>query len=93
MDEILANIKEIQECRKNNANWYLDHGYILLEIQALSRATLYPETNVGQQGYYVSRHPIYILGRPDGVEAAPPPPRRQPNEAGGQGNTGETKEG
>lgn len=74
MNEILATIKEVQEGGKNFANWYLERGYILLDIQSGSRAQRYPGgMNASGQQYYVRRNPVYVLGRPEGVEAAPFP--------------------
>jgi len=75
MEELLATIKEVQEGGKRFTNWYLGHGYILLAIQVGARAQKFPETNTGGQQYYVRRNPVYVLGRPEGVEAAPPMPR------------------
>ena len=75
MDELLSSIKEIQEGGKRIANWYLDHGYVLLAIQSAARARRYPEDRPHGQQYYVNHNPVYVLGRPEGVEAAEPPPR------------------
>jgi hypothetical protein len=77
MEEPLGNIKEVQEGGKHLANWYLDHGYTLLAIQAGARARPFP--NEGQESlqFYVRRNPIYVVGRPDGVESAPPYPGRE----------------
>jgi hypothetical protein len=77
MDELLENIKEVQEGGKRLANWYLDHGYILLDIQSGSRAARYPAKSADGREYYVRRNPVYILGRPEGVEPAEPPPKRE----------------
>lgn len=81
MNELLTTIKEVQECGRRNANWYLEHGYILLDIQSGARARQYPNGAI-QQGnqFYVYRGPVYILGCPEGVKAAPPPPREAPTD-------------
>ena len=72
MQEILSTIKEVQECGQRLANHLLRHGYVLLDIQSGSRAQRYPEGGSNQgQLYYVRRNPIYVLGRPEGVEPAP----------------------
>lgn len=76
MIELTQNIKEIQEGGKGLANWYLNHGYILLDIQSASRSDHHPIA--GNQQYYVRRNPIYVLGRPEGVAIAPPPPKWGP---------------
>lgn len=73
MDELLATIKEVQEGGKHLANWYLDHGYVLLDIQSSSQARKAPDA-IGKQ-YFIRRNPIYILGRPKGVKVAPFPPK------------------
>lgn len=75
-DEVLITIKEIQEGGKYLANHFLSYGYILLDIQAGTRAQKFPEENRSGQQYYVRRNPIYVLGRPDAVEPAPPVPKR-----------------
>lgn len=81
MDEILSNIKEIQEGGKKLANWYLKHGYILLAIQSGSRAAKYPNKSADGREYYVRRNPVYVLGRPEDVPEAPNPPYQwQPKE-------------
>jgi len=73
MNELLSEIKEVQEVGKKLANWYLDHGYILLDVQAGTRVGSFPanDRDGHQYQYYVGRNPIYVLGRPDGVEPAP----------------------
>lgn len=78
MDELLRTIKEVQEGGKRLANWYLEHGYVLLEVQEGARARSFPDTDAGghQYRYYVHRNPVYVLGRPEGVDAAPAPPPR-----------------
>lgn len=76
-DEILITVKEVQEGGKYLANHYLSHGYILLDIQAGTRAQKFPEENRSGQQYYVRRNPVYVLGRPDGVKPAPPIPKRE----------------
>jgi hypothetical protein len=73
MDELLSTIKEVQEGGKYLANWYLEHGYVLLDIQSSSQARKAPDI-VGRQ-YYIRKNPIYILGRPEGVQVAPPLPK------------------
>lgn len=80
MDELLRSIKEVQEGGKHLANWYLDHGYVLLDIQAGARARKFPDVNTGGRQFYVHRNPVYVLGRPEGVEPAEPPP----NQRGGE---------
>jgi len=80
MDELLATIKEVQEGGKHLANWYLDHGYILLDIQSAARARLFHDASVSGRQYYVHRNPVYVLGRPEGVEVAPSPPKWTPPE-------------
>lgn len=67
----LTTIKEVQEGGKHLANWYLKHGYVLLDIQGQARARKYPEAKANGELYYVYRNPIYVVGRPDGVEPAP----------------------
>ena len=80
MDDILRTIREVQEGGKHLANWYLDHGYLLLAIQEGTRARSFPNLKVEghQYQYYVRRNPVYVLGRPDGVEPAKSPPRWEP---------------
>jgi len=87
MEELLANIKEVQEGGKHYANWYLDHGYTLLAIQVGARAHSFPNPGPDGLKYYVRRNPVYVLGRPDGVEAAPPPPRMAPAKEAKSGNS------
>lgn len=79
MMEIVTTIKEIQEGGKKVANWYLEHGYLLLDIQPGARASRFPEENRGGQQFYVRRNPVYVLGRPEGVEVAPPMPAKESN--------------
>lgn len=76
-NEIMSTIKEVQEGGKRLANHYLSKGYLLLDIQNGARAQRFPEENRGGQQYYVRRNPVYVLGRPDGVEPAEPLPPRQ----------------
>ena len=71
MNEILATIKEVQEGGRTLANWYLQHGYVLLEIQWRAWISQYPQPKANGEMYYVSRSPVYVLGRPEGVEPAP----------------------
>ena len=80
MDNPLATIKEVQEGGKWMANHYLRHGYVLLAILEGARADSFPDSQApGQQyRYYVRRNPIYVLGRPEGIEPAESPPRREP---------------
>ncbi len=78
MNELLTTIKEVQEGGKNLANWYLSRGYMLLDIQTGARGQRFPSEHVGAQPYYVRRNPVYVLGRPEGIEAAPAPPRWTP---------------
>jgi hypothetical protein len=74
MDELLLKIKEVQEGGKRLANHLLDRGYILLDIQNAARSRQYnPHDDRGNaQLYYVHRNPVYVLGRPEGVEPAEP---------------------
>ena len=78
MQELLPTIKEVQEGGRNLANWYLEHGYVLLAIQASSRGQQFPGEGANAGQWYVRRNPIYIVGRPEGVDAADPPPRWVP---------------
>ena len=79
MNELLTTIKEVQEGGKNLANWYLDHGYVLLDIQPAARGQRFPtETGPNAGQWYVRRNPVYVVGRPEGVEAADSPPRWAP---------------
>ncbi len=73
--ELLNTIKEVQEGGKRLANWYLEHGYILLDIQSASRSRRFPEDNRLGQQFYVHRNPVYVLGRTEEVEPAPLMPR------------------
>ena len=77
MNELLTTIKEVQEGGKRLANWYLDHGYVLLDIQQGARSRRYPGVSASGHQYYVYRNPVYVLGRPEGVEVAPFPPLRE----------------
>jgi len=80
MNEVLKTIVEVRECGQRLANYLLEHGYALLDIQGSSRAQRYPEGG-NQQGqlYYIRRNPVYVVGRPEGVEAAPPMPKWEPS--------------
>lgn len=71
MNELLLSIKEVQECGKKLANHYLEHGYLLLDIQTGTRIGKYPDDNKGGQNYFIRRNPIFVLGRPEGIEPAP----------------------
>lgn len=73
--EFLKTIKEVQEGGKRIANHYLSHGYVLLDIQQAARSRRFPDDNKSGQQYYVHRNPVYVLGRPDGVDEAPALPR------------------
>lgn len=75
MDELLATIREVQEGGKFLANWYLDRGYILLEIQ--SGAQIRKSPSGFDRQYFIRKNPIYVVGRPDGVAIAPRPPKRE----------------
>ena len=80
-NDVLLTIREVQEGGKHLANWYLSNGYVLLEIQLGARTAWFPHnaSNGGQA--YVRRNPIYVLGRPEGVNPAPgPPPFQQSTE-------------
>lgn len=79
MDDLLPTIKEVQEGGKRLANHYLSHGYILLDIQQGARCDTYPDLDTTGRKYYVRRNPVYIVGRPEGVEPAQPPERRVQN--------------
>jgi len=86
MEELLGNIKEVQEGGKNFINWYLSHGYTLLAIQQGARAQTFPQPNPNGQQQYVRRNPVYVVGRPDGVKPAPPWPgwqKSQDDQKGG----------
>lgn len=78
MNDALAAIKEVQEGNRNDVNWYLKHGYVLLDIQSSARARQYPEAKPNGELYYVARNPVYIVGRPDGVVPAPLVPGNKP---------------
>lgn len=73
MNEQLATIKEVQEGGKRLANWYLARGYILLDVQSGARGRQFDGHSVAGQQWYVYRHPVYVLGRPEGVEPTAPP--------------------
>lgn len=73
MSEQLLGIREVQEGGKRLANWYLGHGYILLDVQSGARARQFASQSVSGQQWYVYRHPVYVLGRPEGVAPAGPP--------------------
>jgi hypothetical protein len=84
MDEVTGTIKEIQEGGKRIANHYLSHGYVLLSVQSGARIEKFPDGGPNAGQYYIRRNPVYVLGRPEGVEPAEPPPKRtfpekQPN--------------
>lgn len=75
MNEILKDIKEVHEGGTYQANYYLEHGYVLLDIQNVSAARRFPEENrVPGQQYYVGRNLIYVVGRPWLTEHVEPPP-------------------
>lgn len=71
INKLLSNIKEVQEGGKKLANWYLAHGYMLLDIQTGARADWNPRSAANGQMCYVRRNPVYVMGRPDGVLPAP----------------------
>lgn len=75
--ELLKTIKEVQECGKRKANYYLDHGYILLDVQTATRGTKFNEHELTGQQYYARRNPIFVLGRPEGIKQAPNPDREE----------------
>ncbi len=85
---MLDDIVEVLEGGQHWANWYLAQGYRLLDIQAATRASVYPQwaTNAGQA--YVRRNPIYVVGRPrdvpwvEGPPARPRPPRPDETQQG-----------
>lgn len=82
MNELLSNIKEIEEGGKKLANWYLAHGYVLLDIQAGARADWNPRSAANAQMCYVRRNPVYVVGRPEGVPPAPRMPLEVKKEGG-----------
>ena len=73
MDESLRTIQEVQEGGRRLANWYLEHGYILLDVQSGARGRQFAGEGAGGNQWYVYRHPVYVLGRPEGVDIASPP--------------------
>lgn len=79
MNEILQTVKEVQECGKYKANFYLEHGYLLLDIQTGARSSKFNanSTDGNAQQYYVRRNPVYVLGRPEGVEPVTAPEREE----------------
>lgn len=74
MDEFLRTIVEVQEGGKNLANHYLQHGYLLLDVQSGARQSSFPSKDSPghQYQYYVRRNPVYVVGRPEGISPAPP---------------------
>lgn len=80
MNDLLPTIREVQEGGKYLANHYLAHGYLLLDIQVGTRGQRFSDKTEDQnaQQFFVRRNPVYVLGRPEGVEPAPPIPRRAP---------------
>lgn len=77
-NDLLLNIKEVQDGGKRLANWYLDHDYILLDIQPGARSRKHPDDgNAIGNIYYIAKSPTYVLGRPAGVPPAPPMPKRE----------------
>jgi hypothetical protein len=90
MKELLTTIREIQEGGKYLANHYLSHGYVLLDIQEGARVGNFPDADAKghQYRYYVRRNPVYVLGRPEGVEVAeqpgPPPWSRRSDDGTGE---------
>lgn len=78
VNEILLSIQEVQEGGKRLANWYLSHGYVLLDIQSASRSDKHPkDSQSGLSQVYVRRNPVYVVGRPKGVDEAPRMPKRE----------------
>lgn len=77
MNDLLAQYKiiEVQEGGKNLANWYLKHGYILLDIQTGSRGMKFASSDIAGQQYYVRRNPVFIVGRTEEIKHAPYPPK------------------
>jgi len=71
MDNGLEDIKEVTTGGKDTANWYLKRGYRLLSIQSVAAPGVRTDG-----AFYISRRPVFIVGRPDGVERAPDPPYR-----------------
>ncbi len=86
MSEFLNTIKEVQEGGKKMANWYLEHGYVLLHVSGGSRLGRFPAGSPRAAEFFVRRNPVFVVGRPEGVEVAPDPPEWTPRptpEAGG----------
>jgi len=71
------NIVEVRECGQHNANFYLTNNYVLLDVQQGTYSTRHFTEPAGEHagGYFVRRNPIYVLGRPEGVESVTPPRR------------------
>ncbi|KKM95481.1 hypothetical protein LCGC14_1187790 [marine sediment metagenome] len=80
MEEILATIREVREGGQRVANHYLSRGYVLLDVQGQARSRRIAPQDARQEGrqYYVQRQPVYVVGRPEGVEECEPPPRWRP---------------
>lgn len=70
------DVVEVVEARVKAANAYLERGYVLLSVQAVSSGAVHQETKM----FYVRRQIVYVLGRPATVE--PYQPERQTSERG-----------
>ena len=77
-----SDIEELVEVRIRDVNDYLRHDYQFLAIQSISISARHPtaEADKANKNYYVRRYPVYVLGRPPGVEPWSPPPK-PPKEA------------
>jgi hypothetical protein len=78
-DMMAMKIQEVQECGKRLCNHLLRYGYVLLDIQGGARSRQYNphDERANAQQYYVHRNPVYVLGRPEGVEQAPMMEKRE----------------
>lgn len=82
MSEIFEQIKEVQDEGKRLANYYLDKGWVLLDIQPGSRTGRFPSENPTGFQFYVRKDPVYVVGRPGFVDPCDPfnPRREEPRE-------------
>jgi hypothetical protein len=53
-----------------NANLYLSHGYVLLQVEHVVKPMQRPDNN-----WYNARRAVFIIGRTRGVKAWRPEPR------------------
>ena len=76
------SIKEIREVGSWKANFLLEHDWVVLDVQSATRSARHAMSPAGLNNgaYYVRRGPIYVVGRPDGVETIEFPPFPQPKE-------------